>query len=105
MIKRPGQAIQTIALVFLVIECLGFGLSGLILLFNEPLIGLLCFAGIAVAFISYVFLYSFGRLVDNSDEIVLLLKNGSGNGNKNIIAEPAAVNKGSTVESDELPDL
>ncbi len=94
MIKRPGKVIKIVSLVFLIIEVIGFGIAGICLIFQDPLLALCCSGGILAAFLVFIFPYGFGQLVENSDIIVDQLK---------------VINTSTTIDSnntkDELPDL
>ena len=73
-IQRPGLVIQKIAKVFFVIELIGAVIS-MIVLSNSLGIGsfLIGLGTILAAFMSYVFIYGIGRIIDNTDILVAAL--------------------------------
>lgn len=74
MFNNSGKKIMSIAKVFCIIKIVLCVLIGYILIvIGEVLFGiLLAIIGTIISWISAMFLYAFGQLVDNSDNLIFL---------------------------------
>lgn len=77
MFKRPGLLLKKLALGSFLVESIGAFITGIILAIEVEefwLFLVISIGGILFAWLSALFLFAFGHLVDNSEKAVVLLK-------------------------------